>query len=170
MRSGDPSQFDRRSIGKELKGRNVHCRSSIRRGPRGSRHKVHLNADLAPFAIGFALDAREWSARRRQKGPGNPSCVAAGRRRAFFGWAAMVGAVEDRSWRRGFCCDHGRRRALLGLSLATGGLVAALAMIGDLFSSFVKRRLKFPSSSQAIGLDRCRNPCCRCWCAGKRFR
>jgi len=42
---------------------------------------------------------------------------------------------------------------LLGLSLATGGLVAALAMIGDLFSSFVKRRLKFPSSSQAIGLD-----------------
>lgn len=42
---------------------------------------------------------------------------------------------------------------LLGLSLATGGLVAALAMIGDLLSSFVKRRLKFPSSSQAIGLD-----------------
>ena len=42
---------------------------------------------------------------------------------------------------------------LLGLSLAVGGLVAALAMIGDLFSSFVKRRLKFPSSSQAIGLD-----------------
>lgn len=42
---------------------------------------------------------------------------------------------------------------LLGLGLATGGLVAALAMIGDLTSSFVKRRLKFPSSSQAIGLD-----------------
>lgn len=42
---------------------------------------------------------------------------------------------------------------LLGLSLAAGGLVAALAMIGDLFSSFVKRRLKFASSSQAIGLD-----------------
>jgi hypothetical protein len=42
---------------------------------------------------------------------------------------------------------------LLGLSPATGGLVAALAMIGDLFSSFVKRRLRFPSSSQAIGLD-----------------
>ena len=42
---------------------------------------------------------------------------------------------------------------LLGLSLAAGGLVAALAMIGDLFSSFVKRRLKFPSSSQAVGLD-----------------
>jgi hypothetical protein len=39
------------------------------------------------------------------------------------------------------------------LSLAAGGLVATLAMIGDLFSSFVKRRLKFASSSQAIGLD-----------------
>jgi hypothetical protein len=42
---------------------------------------------------------------------------------------------------------------LLGLSFAAGGLVAALAMIGDLFSSFVKRRLKFAPSSQAIGLD-----------------
>jgi hypothetical protein len=42
---------------------------------------------------------------------------------------------------------------LLGLSFAAGGLVAVLAMIGDLFSSFVKRRLKFPPSSQAIGLD-----------------
>ena len=42
---------------------------------------------------------------------------------------------------------------LFGLSLAAGAVVAVLAMIGDLFSSFVKRRLKFPSSSQAIGLD-----------------
>ena len=42
---------------------------------------------------------------------------------------------------------------LLGLSLAMGGVVAALAMIGDMFSSFVKRRLRFPSSSQAFGLD-----------------
>ena len=42
---------------------------------------------------------------------------------------------------------------LLGLTLAAGGLVAALAMIGDIFSSFVKRRLKFPPSSQAISLD-----------------
>lgn len=42
---------------------------------------------------------------------------------------------------------------LFGLSLAAGAVVAILAMIGDLFSSFVKRRLKFPSSSQAIGLD-----------------
>ncbi|MGA9090629.1 MAG: CDP-archaeol synthase [Bradyrhizobium sp.] len=42
---------------------------------------------------------------------------------------------------------------LFGLSLAAGAFVAVLAMIGDLFSSFVKRRLKFPSSSQAIGLD-----------------
>jgi CDP-diglyceride synthetase len=42
---------------------------------------------------------------------------------------------------------------LVGASFATGGLVAALAMIGDLLSSFVKRRLKLPPSSQAIGLD-----------------
>ena len=42
---------------------------------------------------------------------------------------------------------------LFGLSFAAGAVVALLAMIGDLFSSFVKRRLKFPSSTQAIGLD-----------------
>jgi CDP-diglyceride synthetase len=42
---------------------------------------------------------------------------------------------------------------LVGASFATGGLVAAFAMVGDLFSSFVKRRLKLPPSSQAIGLD-----------------
>lgn len=42
---------------------------------------------------------------------------------------------------------------LFGLSFAAGAGVAVLAMIGDLFSSFVKRRLKFPSSSQAVGLD-----------------
>lgn len=42
---------------------------------------------------------------------------------------------------------------LLKVSIAAGALVAVFAMIGDLFSSFVKRRLKLPPSSQAIGLD-----------------
>jgi CDP-archaeol synthase len=42
---------------------------------------------------------------------------------------------------------------LLGTSVAAGGLVAALAMAGDLISSFLKRRLKLPPSSRAIGLD-----------------
>src|SRR5690242_9824180 len=42
---------------------------------------------------------------------------------------------------------------LLGLDIAIGAVVAVTAMAGDLFSSFVKRRMNFPSSSQAIGLD-----------------
>lgn len=42
---------------------------------------------------------------------------------------------------------------LLGLALAVGFLVATGAMAGDLLSSFVKRRLDKPSSSQALGLD-----------------
>jgi CDP-diglyceride synthetase len=42
---------------------------------------------------------------------------------------------------------------LIGLSPAIGAIVASTAMVGDLFSSFVKRRLNFPPSSQAIGLD-----------------
>jgi len=43
--------------------------------------------------------------------------------------------------------------ALMGLPWQLGALVAALAIAGDLFSSFVKRRMGLPSSSMAIGLD-----------------
>ncbi|HEY8335321.1 MAG TPA: CDP-archaeol synthase [Tardiphaga sp.] len=42
---------------------------------------------------------------------------------------------------------------LLGLEWSVGMIVAAAAMAGDLCSSFVKRRLNFPPSSQALGLD-----------------
>ena len=43
--------------------------------------------------------------------------------------------------------------ALLGLGWRIGIAVAALAMVGDLLSSFTKRRLGRPSSDRAIGLD-----------------
>jgi CDP-2,3-bis-(O-geranylgeranyl)-sn-glycerol synthase len=43
--------------------------------------------------------------------------------------------------------------ALMGLGWEVGTLVATFAMAGDLFSSFVKRRLGLASSSMAIGLD-----------------
>jgi CDP-diglyceride synthetase len=42
---------------------------------------------------------------------------------------------------------------LVGLEPYVGAIMAAAAMAGDLFSSFVKRRLNFPPSSQALGLD-----------------
>jgi hypothetical protein len=42
---------------------------------------------------------------------------------------------------------------LVGLSWRIGMLVGALAMAGDLFSSFLKRRLGRMSSSPAVGLD-----------------
>jgi CDP-diglyceride synthetase len=42
---------------------------------------------------------------------------------------------------------------LLGLPLATGAIVGGAAMAGDLLSSFIKRRLGFRPSSQALGLD-----------------
>jgi CDP-2,3-bis-(O-geranylgeranyl)-sn-glycerol synthase len=41
----------------------------------------------------------------------------------------------------------------LGLAWTTGLLAAVAAMAGDLGSSFTKRRLGFPSSSRAAGLD-----------------
>ena len=42
---------------------------------------------------------------------------------------------------------------LLGLQFWLGLLVASTAMAGDLFSSFVKRRLHLASSSKVTGLD-----------------
>jgi hypothetical protein len=42
---------------------------------------------------------------------------------------------------------------LVGLPPKVGALVAGTAMAGDLFSSFVKRRLDLRPSSRALGLD-----------------
>ena len=42
---------------------------------------------------------------------------------------------------------------LLGIGAGLGAAIGALAMAGDLLSSFLKRRLRQPPSSQALGLD-----------------
>ena len=42
---------------------------------------------------------------------------------------------------------------LLGLPAWIGGVIGIAAMIGDLLSSFVKRRLGIPASGMALGLD-----------------
>ena len=42
---------------------------------------------------------------------------------------------------------------LVGIAWWIGALLGATAMAGDLFSSFIKRRLDRPPSSRAIGLD-----------------
>lgn len=42
---------------------------------------------------------------------------------------------------------------LLGFSWQLGAGFAAYSMLGDLFSSFTKRRLRLTPSSQALGLD-----------------
>ncbi len=42
---------------------------------------------------------------------------------------------------------------LLGLSATSGAIIAALAMAGDLLSSFLKRRITLAPSARAIGLD-----------------
>lgn len=43
--------------------------------------------------------------------------------------------------------------AFMGLGFALGALFGAASMAGDLFSSFVKRRMGIASSGQAMGLD-----------------
>lgn len=42
---------------------------------------------------------------------------------------------------------------LLGLSATSGAVIAALAMAGDLLSSFLKRRITLEPSARATGLD-----------------
>ena len=59
---------------------------------------------------------------------------------------------------------------LLGLDAAIGALVGAGAMLGDLLSSFVKRRLGFAPSSRLTGFDQIPEYCCRYWPAARRCR
>lgn len=40
-----------------------------------------------------------------------------------------------------------------GLTLQTGFIIALFSMLGDIFSSFIKRRLDWSPSSRALGLD-----------------
>jgi hypothetical protein len=42
---------------------------------------------------------------------------------------------------------------LLGVGWAIGALIGTMAMLGDVLSSFAKRRMKLPPSSMALGLD-----------------
>ena len=46
------------------------------------------------------------------------------------------------------CCAR-----LVGFQYKIGALLGIGAMSGDLFSSFLKRRMRLPSSSKALGLD-----------------
>jgi hypothetical protein len=59
---------------------------------------------------------------------------------------------------------------LMGLDWMLGALVGGTAMLGDLFSSFIKRRLGMTSSSEAPGLDQIPEAllpliACRSWLA-----
>jgi len=57
---------------------------------------------------------------------------------------------------RGVLCAivlTGAAAPLLGLAVGQGCLLAVLSMLGDLLSSFIKRRLKLRPSSMALGLD-----------------
>jgi hypothetical protein len=47
----------------------------------------------------------------------------------------------------------GAGAVLLGLPFWVGGVIGVAAMLGDLLSSFIKRRLGIPPSGRATGLD-----------------
>jgi CDP-2,3-bis-(O-geranylgeranyl)-sn-glycerol synthase len=55
---------------------------------------------------------------------------------------------------------------LVGLDWQIGALVASVAMAGDLFSSFLKRRMNIPAGGKATGLDQIPEslfPLLACW-------
>ena len=57
---------------------------------------------------------------------------------------------------------------LVGLDWKIGALVASVAMAGDLFSSFLKRRMNVPAGGKATGLDQVPEslfPLLACWSA-----
>src|SRR5438445_1905375 len=58
---------------------------------------------------------------------------------------------------------------LIGLDLTIGAIVAGAAMAGDLFSSFVKRRLNSPRAARRSGSIRFPNPYFQCWHAETHF-
>lgn len=63
-----------------------------------------------------------------------------GRTKTWRGLFAAIGCTVLLSW-------------LLGLSGWLGIVIALAAMVGDLTSSFIKRRLDLPSSAKCTGLD-----------------
>jgi hypothetical protein len=72
---------------------------------------------------------------------------------AFFDRRPVVGASKTIRGILASVLVTATGSAFVGLSPFVGALVAAMAMAGDLFSSFVKRRLGLPPSSRALGLD-----------------
>ena len=52
---------------------------------------------------------------------------------------------------------------VIALDWKIGLVVASVAMAGDLFSSFLKRKLRFQPSSRATGLDQIPELCFRHW-------
>ncbi|HYE35141.1 CDP-archaeol synthase [Methylocaldum sp.] len=68
-------------------------------------------------------------------------------RRPLFGssktWRGLIAAIPL----------TGLAAAGVGLPIGVGLCIGGAAMLGDLFSSFVKRRLGVPSSGMAFGLD-----------------
>jgi hypothetical protein len=73
--------------------------------------------------------------------------------RQFFDHKPLFGAAK--TWRGivAACLLTGLAAWMMQLFILTGFLIALCAMLGDLISSFIKRRLGMPSSSRALGLD-----------------
>src|SRR6202521_945101 len=86
----------------------------------------------------------------RQEAPRECACPPARLRRTLFRWpifgpSKTIRGIMVSVLATAICA------ALMGLGWEVGTLVATFVMAGDLFSSFVKRRLRL--ASMAIGLD-----------------
>ncbi len=122
--------------------------SRLRQLQNGSMQPLMILKLLILLAVANGTPVLAKNAARR------PSCSPARWRRGLCRWPAAVWAHQDHPR------DSSSRSLatplaawLIGLSWQLGVVVAALAIAGDLLSSFVKRRMGLASSSMAIGLD-----------------
>src|SRR5215469_13392815 len=76
-----------------------------------------------------------------------------GRQYPIYRWTAAVRSLQDYSRDCRFAGGNRIGSDTLGLHFWIGLLVAGTSMAGDLFSSFLKRRIGLGPSSKATGLD-----------------
>jgi CDP-archaeol synthase len=96
---------------------------------------------------------RQRNARCGEKGVEGPVFAAARRRADVIRQASAIRPVKDSPGALASVVLTTAAAPLLGFEPSVGAVVGCTAIIGDLLSSFVKRRLGFAPSSQAMLLD-----------------
>jgi CDP-archaeol synthase len=103
-------------------------------------------------AVNGALDSRERYTAHRQEDVWPAFCPSSGCWYHVLRPTIVIWIIENPP-RHSVVNPHHDGKRPVGVDPGVGTLAATAAIAGDLFSSFMKRRLNLPPSSQALGLD-----------------